>query len=98
MRFNRANVLYPILDAGFLASAEDRAGFLRRIVQGLAGAGVGILQYRNKTGDEAEILADARVMREAFLPMSQNRDMGHPHLLLILNDFPELVVEAGFDG
>jgi len=90
--------LYPILDASYLAGADDRAGFLRHIVQGLAGASVGIVQYRNKTGDEAEILADALVMREAFLPMSQNRDMGHPHLLLILNDWPELAVEAGFDG
>ena len=90
--------LYPILDASYLAGADDRAGFLRHIVQGLAGASVGIVQYRNKTGDKAEILADALVMREAFLPMSQNRDMGHPHLLLILNDWPELAVEAGFDG
>ena len=90
--------LYPILDASYLAGADDRAGFLRHIVQGLAGASVGILQYRNKTGVEAEILADALVMREAFLPMSQNRDMGHPHLLLILNDWPELAMEAGFDG
>ena len=90
--------LYPILDANYLTGAENRAGFLRRIVQGLAEAGVGILQYRNKKGDEAEILVDARAMRDAFLPMSQNRDMGHPHLLLILNDWPELAVEAGFDG
>ena len=90
--------LYPILDASYLTSVDDRAGFLRRIVQGLEEAGVGILQYRNKAGGKAEILADARVMREAFLPMSQNRDMGHPHLLLILNDWPELAVEAGFDG
>lgn len=92
-----------------MTGVEDRAGFLRRVVQELAGAGVGILQYRNKTGGEAEILADARVMREAYFPMSQNRDpsassgqaMGHPRppeVLLILNDWPELVAEAGFDG
>ena len=80
--------LYPILDANYLTGAENRAGFLRHIVQGLAGASVGILQYRNKTGDEAEILADALVMREA---------MDSP-MLLILNDWPELAVEAGFDG
>jgi len=80
--------LYPILDAGYLTGAEDRAGFLRHIVQGLAEAGVGILQYRNKIGGRSEILADARVMRDA-------RDSP---MLLILNDWPELVVEAGFDG
>lgn len=88
MRFKGANVLYPILDAGFLAGVEDRAGFLRRTVLGLAGAGVCILQYRNKTGDSAEILADARVMRE----------VADSRMLLILNDWPELAVEAGFDG
>jgi thiamine-phosphate pyrophosphorylase len=80
--------LYPILDAGYLAGAEDRAGFLRQIVQALAGAGVGILQYRNKAGGEAEILADARVMREA----------ADSQILLILNDFSELALEADFDG
>lgn len=88
MQFKKANALYPILDTDFLTGVEDRAGFLRRIVPGLAEAGVGILQYRNKTGDEAEILADARVMREA----------ADSRILLILNDWPELAVEAGFDG
>jgi thiamine-phosphate pyrophosphorylase len=136
MRFDgNFPVLYPILDASYLTGSVDRAGFLRRLVLELAEAGVGILQYRNKTGSEAEILADARVMREALFPMSQNREpsagsgqaMEHPaqgsvnprlkgetlrqaqgrlwgtrhpaqSLLLILNDWPELAVEAGFDG
>lgn len=80
--------LYPILDASYLTGADDRAGFLRSIVRGLAETGVGILQYRNKTGGGAEILADARVMREAVGPV----------MLLILNDWPALAVEAGFDG
>jgi thiamine-phosphate pyrophosphorylase len=80
--------VYPILDAEYLVSVEDRAAFLRRLVRDLAGAGAGILQYRNKLGDEAEILADARVMREA----------ADGSMLLILNDWPELAVAAGFDG
>lgn len=80
--------LYPILDASFLSAAQARMGFLRRLVLDLAEAGVGILQYRNKQGTEAEILADARVMREA----------AGSGLLLILNDWPELAVAAGFDG
>jgi thiamine-phosphate pyrophosphorylase len=80
--------VYPILDAAFLASAQDRAAFLRRLVQDLAVAGIGVLQYRNKQGTESEVLADARVMREA----------AGRGLLLILNDWPELAVEAGFDG
>jgi thiamine-phosphate pyrophosphorylase len=80
--------LYPILDAPFLAEAQDRAAFLRRLVGDLAAAGVGVLQYRNKTGTEAEILADARVMREA----------AGSGMLLVLNDWPEFAVAAGFDG
>ncbi len=80
--------LYPILDAAFLADVPERADFLRRLVGDLAEAGVGILQYRNKTGSEAGILVDARAMREA----------ADERMLLILNDWPELAVEAGFDG
>lgn len=91
--------LYPILDSGFLAGALDRAGFLGQVVSGLAEAGVGILQYRNKTGDEAQILADGRVMRQAA---AQGSGLGARNpgqsMVLILNDFPELVAEAGFDG
>ena len=80
--------LYPILDAAFLESAEDRADSLGRLVGDLAQAGVEVLQYRNKTGTEEEILADAHVMREA----------AGSGLLLILNDWPELAVAAGFNG
>ena|SRR5579875_427624 len=79
--------LYPILDAAYLP-AERRAEFLARLVQELADAGVGILQYRNKRGIEAEVLADARVMREAAAD----------RILLVMNDWPRLAVEAGFDG
>jgi thiamine-phosphate pyrophosphorylase len=80
--------LYPILDSGFLP-VEGRAEFLRGLVRELAAAGVGILQYRNKRGVEAEILADARVMRAAAVGSSMR---------LILNDWPELALAADFDG
>jgi thiamine-phosphate pyrophosphorylase len=50
---------------------------------------VTLLQYRNKSGNEAEVLADALVLRAAA-PAGQ--------CTLILNDYPALVVEAGFDG
>lgn len=81
--------LYPILDTAFLpASGQPRRDMLQRLVTDLSAAGVEILQYRNKQGSEAEILADAAIMRTS----------ASPALKLILNDFPALAVEAGFDG
>ncbi|MGC1361470.1 MAG: thiamine phosphate synthase [Silvibacterium sp.] len=80
--------VYPILDASFLDTAENREALLGKTVRDLAEAGVGILQYRNKTGSEAEILADARLMRD---------EVGS-RMRLLLNDWPELAVSAGFDG
>ncbi len=52
-------------------------------------AGVTLLQYRNKTGDDAEVLADALVLRAAA-PVGR--------CTLILNDYPRLAVAAGFEG
>ena len=84
------SVLYPILDAGFLpppgAGREER---LRSWMGELLSGGVTLLQYRNKAGDDGEVLADALVLRAAA-PVGK--------CMLILNDYPGLVVEAGFDG
>ncbi len=55
----------------------------------LLSAGVTLLQYRNKMGSEAEVLADALILRSAA-PVGR--------CVLILNDYPALAVEAGFDG
>ena len=52
--------VYPILDASFIP-ATGRAEFLHRLGSGLADAGVTLLEYRNKTGTEAELLADAAI-------------------------------------
>jgi len=80
--------LYPILDASFLPSA-GREEFLRRLGGELAQAGVTLLEYRNKTGPDAELLADAAVLRTA-LPFGQVK--------LILDDRADLVERNGFDG
>jgi thiamine-phosphate pyrophosphorylase len=80
--------IYPILDSSFIP-LSCRAEFLHRIGSELATAGVTLLEYRNKTGSDAEILSDAAVLRAA-LP--------HPNIKLILDDRADLVEQSGFDG
>ena len=80
--------VYPILDASFIP-VTGRADFLRRLGGSLADAGVMLLEYRNKTGAEAELLADAAILR-ATLPDGQVK--------LILDNQADLVEKIGFDG
>lgn len=80
--------IYPILD-GSVIPQTGRGEFLRRLGGSLAQAGVTLLEYRNKTGPEAELLADAAILRGA-LPAGQVK--------LILDDRADLVEQAGFDG
>jgi thiamine-phosphate pyrophosphorylase len=94
--------VYPILDASFIPGT-GRAEFLRRLGGELAEAGVTLLEYRNKsgvpndrssslgwkTGTEAELLAEAEILR-AELPSGQVK--------LILDDRADLVERTGFDG
>jgi len=80
--------IYPILDSSFIPS-NGRAEFLRRLGGELASAGVTLLEYRNKTGADAELLADAEILR-TVLPAGQVK--------LILDDRVDLVEQFGFDG
>jgi thiamine-phosphate pyrophosphorylase len=86
--FNPWPKVYPILDTSFIP-ATGRAEFLRRLGGSLADAGVTLLEYRNKTGPEAELLADAAILRAA-LPAGKVK--------LILDDRADLVEKIGFDG
>ncbi|HEV2323698.1 MAG TPA: thiamine phosphate synthase, partial [Terracidiphilus sp.] len=61
----------------------------RRLGGELAEAGVTLLQYRNKSGSDTEILTDAQSLRAAMLA---------PRVKLILDDRADLVEETGFDG
>jgi thiamine-phosphate pyrophosphorylase len=72
--------IYPILDVSFIP-ATGRAEFLYRLGASLAEAGVTLLEYRNKTGADAELLADAEILRAA-LPAGQVK--------LILDDSGDL--------
>jgi thiamine-phosphate pyrophosphorylase len=80
--------IYPILDSTVIPQV-GRAEFLRRLGSELADAGVTLLEYRNKTGSEAELLADAALLRAA-LPSGKVK--------LILDDRADLVERAAFDG
>jgi thiamine-phosphate pyrophosphorylase len=80
--------VYPILDVSFIP-ATGRAEFLSRLGCGLAEAGVTLLEYRNKTGTEADLLSDADILRGA-MPVGQVK--------LILDDRAELIEKTGFDG
>ena len=78
--------LYPILDSSFVPSV-GRAAFLDRLGQSLADADVWLMEYRNKTATDAEVLADARVLRAAM-----------PWAALVLDDRVDIALAAGLNG
>lgn len=80
--------VYPILDSAVIP-AGGRTEYLRRLGWSLADAGVTLLEYRNKTGSDSEILSDGGILR-ATLPDGQVK--------LILDDRVDLVEQMGFDG
>jgi thiamine-phosphate pyrophosphorylase len=80
--------IYPILDASIIP-VDGREEFLHSLGASLAEAGVTLLEYRNKTGADAELLGDAAILRTA-LPAGQVK--------LILDDRADLVEQIGFDG
>ena len=80
--------IYPILDASMIPRAGRKA-FLERLGAALGDAGVTLLEYRNKTGTDAELLADCAVLRAAMPPED---------VKLILDDRADLVEQINFDG
>lgn len=80
--------VYPILDSSIIPAA-GRGDFLRTLGASMADAGVTLLEYRNKLGSDAEILADAAMLRE-MMPAGK--------IKLILDDRADLVEQAAFDG
>jgi thiamine-phosphate pyrophosphorylase len=80
--------IYPILDSSFIPAAGRRQ-FLHDLGAALADAGVTLLEYRNKTGSDDELRADAAILRAA---------MPEETIKLILDDRAPLVCELGFDG
>jgi thiamine-phosphate pyrophosphorylase len=80
--------VYPILDSSMIPTT-GREEFLRRLGGELTSAGVTLLEYRNKTGSDAELLADGAILRAA---------MPAETVKLILDDRADLVEQMGFDG
>jgi thiamine-phosphate pyrophosphorylase len=76
--------LYAILDTACFPNGED----LLSASEELAGAGVTLLQYRNKSGNAREMLEQAQELR---------RTLGNS-VKLIMNDRADLALAAGFDG
>jgi thiamine-phosphate pyrophosphorylase len=81
--------LYPILDTSCFSGTET----LLEAAQQLAAAGVRILQYRNKSGDAARMLIEARELRQRVL----FSDRGET-ITLIMNDRADLCLAADFEG
>jgi thiamine-phosphate pyrophosphorylase len=78
--------LYAIIDAQLLARRTIR---LRKFAVGLRSAGVGLVQYRDKSGSPQDILRAAAILRELFAGTDCQ---------LIMNDRPDLAVLANFHG
>jgi len=83
--------LYAIVDASCFSTGEA----LLAAAEELARGGVSLLQLRNKTGDAAAILQQARALRARF----SRAEAPAPHApVLIMNDRADLCLAAEFDG
>src|SRR5438552_13284196 len=80
---------YPILDASCFSGTVA----LLEAAQQLARSGVQIVQYRNKSGDAARMLVEARELRQLFLYSDDTTTTK-----LIMNDRADLCLAAEFDG
>ncbi len=78
--------IYAILDADAVRSC---GADLLEVAAELRRAGVRLLQYRDKSATMETVLANARALRGIF-PADES--------MLLLNDWAELVAEAGCDG
>lgn len=76
--------LYAIADRGCFAGSESLYVF----VNDLLGAGVTLIQYRNKHGSARQTLQEARELRRITGRRAR----------LIMNDRADLALAAGFDG
>lgn len=76
--------LYPILDASCFSSPGAMFGCAEQLL----GAGVTLLQYRNKNESALRMLDDARELKR----------LAGPDVQLIMNDRADLCLASGFSG
>lgn len=91
--------LYCIVDAGCLADAKDLTAAVGAFTRELIAGGAALIQYRNKSGNARQMVADAREMvrvAEALYGRGPKANGQRP--TLILNDRADLCLVAGFDG
>ena len=81
---DQAGRIYAILDASCFSSMQ----LLADAADGLATAGLKIIQYRNKSGDARSMLQQATELQGRIGSRSR----------LIMNDRADLCLAAGFDG
>lgn len=81
--------LYAILDASLFIAEGELLDAAARLVN----AGVALIQYRNKSGDAAAMLTQARELRQKLLYVEGARI---PRL--IMNDRSDLCLAAEYDG
>src|ERR1700733_14046161 len=79
-------IVYPILDSSVIPAA-DRVVYLDRLGRSLADVDVRLMEYRNKNGTDAEVLADARILRRTM-----------PAATLVMDDRVDVALAAEFDG
>ena len=77
--------LYAVTDKSWLKPGESLAEPVEEILK----AGAGLIQLRDKRAGEAELLEEARVLKELC---------SRYQALLIINDDPEIARMAGADG
>lgn len=80
--------LYAIVDRGPNLTFAEAQKYVTELVR----AGVTLLQYRNKSCDAAEILAEARELKRIASAVAQHQ------IAMVMNDRADLCVAAGLDG
>ena len=100
--------LYCIVDTACFAGVADLTAEVGKFTRELIAGGATLIQYRNKSGNARQMVADAREMvrlREsvkagdaALAATGQHPAAGERRIVLIMNDRADICLVTGFDG